>query len=172
MRNDLNIIVAVDRAGGFGNNGKIPWYYKEDFKRFKQITDNSICIMGRKTAEEIYEKNKKRVDETGILLPNRESYIISSKKLDIPKAVIFPSLREAVENEDQNTKQIFVLGGHLLFIEALPWTKNIYLTLINKRYQCDKFFPLDYLMNNFKIESAEKVGKTVLSFIKYVKINK
>jgi dihydrofolate reductase len=50
---NLEIIAAVDYKGGFTRKGKIPWYFKKDFQHFKNTTTGHICIMGRKTYEDI-----------------------------------------------------------------------------------------------------------------------
>lgn len=156
----LNIIVAVDENGGFGNNGEIPWkqkpFMKEDFKRFKALTENSICIMGFRTYEEILKMKAERGGDVNTpLLPNRDSFVVTSRATELPEssAVKFvPSLRSAVEYLDNDdSKNVFVLGGEKLFIEALPWTMNIYMTVVKDRYECDRFFPLEYVDNNFKL---------------------
>ena len=57
---DVEIIVAVDEDGGFGKDGKIPWHYSEDLKHFKEVTTGHVCIMGRKTYEDMLEMRKAR----------------------------------------------------------------------------------------------------------------
>jgi len=46
-------IVAYSTNRIIGNNGKIPWSIKEDFKHFRQTTLGYPVIMGRKTFESI-----------------------------------------------------------------------------------------------------------------------
>jgi dihydrofolate reductase len=64
--NNVNIIVAVDDAGGFGKDGKIPWHFPEDFKRFKEITKDSVCVMGRNTYEDMLEMVKSRKKDPNV----------------------------------------------------------------------------------------------------------
>lgn len=171
----LNIIVAVDMNGGFGFQGGIPWktepwfgfpwktepFSKDDFKRFKTLTENSVCIMGFKTYEEILTMKKNRGGDLNTpLLSNRESFVVTSRSKELPEnpAVKFvSSIREVVEyNDISEDKNIFVIGGEKMFIEALPWTNNIYITVVKRYYECDRFFPLDYVNNNFIIDQAEQ----------------
>lgn len=182
MDTSLNIIVAVDKDGGFGKNGKIPWYYKEDFKHFKKITNNSVCIMGRKTYQEILEKRLKREKINDIkllpqdykLLPNRECIVISKKlnQKNIVGAKVANNLRSAIEysNKKFSNKKIFIIGGYRLFVEALPFVHKIYMTIIHeKSFDCDVFFPLKAL-KNFEIINGEKVkDKDELLFVEYVR---
>lgn len=154
----LNIIVAVDLNGGFGYKGKIPWknqhFAKEDFQHFKTVTANSICVMGYKTYEEILSmKSEENINKP--LLPNRESFVITRRYKDLPQnpAVKFVgSIREVYENYNNENKKIFIIGGEKLFIEALPFTKTIYMTVVNHIYQCDRFFPLNYVQQFFVID--------------------
>ena len=46
---DFNMIVACDLNGIIGNNNKIPWHIPDDLKHFKNLTENNIIVMGRKT---------------------------------------------------------------------------------------------------------------------------
>jgi len=47
------MIVAMDPTGIIGVNGGMPWHYKADFKRFKEMTMGGTLIMGRKTWESL-----------------------------------------------------------------------------------------------------------------------
>jgi len=154
MRNirDLQIIVACDKTGGISKNGEIPWNFKEDWQWFKTVTDNSICIMGRKTYDDIVAR--KRNKEFKTLLPNRESYVISSKPEDYFKGIagVATSVRSIMEDLDtHDTRNVFLLGGAALYIQNVVWANTIYMTGIDNDYECDKFFPIDYVNKNFKM---------------------
>lgn len=71
----MKAIVAMDPNRVIGNEGKIPWHYKEDFKFFKEITMGHSLVMGRNTYESI-----------GKPLPGRFTYILTTdeKKLNLP----------------------------------------------------------------------------------------
>ena len=50
----LNLIVAYDRRnGGIGNESGLLWQLRGDLKNFREITRDSIVVMGRKTWETI-----------------------------------------------------------------------------------------------------------------------
>ena len=50
----MNLIVACDKNYGIGYNNKLPdWKIKDDLKKFKTLTTDSIVIMGRKTFESL-----------------------------------------------------------------------------------------------------------------------
>jgi dihydrofolate reductase len=163
----LKIIVAVDENGGFGKDGKIPWHFKEDFDHFKEVTKGAVCVMGRKTFTDMEEMAQKRTNKD--ILPGRHLYVVTStiQREDIPNAKFVVSLRKAVEEAQANHsgKPIFVLGGEKMFTEALAWTTEVYMTVVPGHYKCDKHFPVDSLVNKFKIASGKK-GKEV-NFVTY-----
>jgi dihydrofolate reductase len=154
----MAIIVAVDEAGGFGKDGKIPWHNKEDFKHFKDTTMGHPCIMGRKTYEDMraYQSKKKDEDITEIL-PGRQSFVVTSNRnFTAPGATAVGSIREAVQSLDEHdTRPVFILGGERMYIEALPWVDTIHMTVLDGDYQCDRFFPIKSL-NQFHITSGRR----------------
>ena len=52
----LNLIVAHDKNKVIGNGLNIPWDIKGEQKLFKELTENTIVIMGRNTYEAIGNK--------------------------------------------------------------------------------------------------------------------
>lgn len=47
----LNMIAAVARETfAIGFEGKLPWHFPPDLKVFKQVTDNTVIIVGKRTA--------------------------------------------------------------------------------------------------------------------------
>jgi dihydrofolate reductase len=166
MSTGMNIVVAVDEGGGFAKEGKIPWHFSEDLQHFKKLTNNSVCIMGRRTYLDIVDVSPSPNE----ILPGRTLYVISSTiQPDDQRINVFTSLRSAVEDiEKRNLKKpIFVIGGEKLFIEAMPWTTTVYMTIVPGYYKCDRFFPIKYLINKFRISSGE-LGKEV-KFVTYTR---
>lgn len=169
----ISIIVAIDENGGFAKGGKIPWDFPEDFKRFQKITSGAICIMGRKTYDDILEIRQKRDAEKQItepikeILPNRTSIVLTRQHgKTFQGAETAESLRVAVENlKDDDLREIFVIGGEKLFIEGIQWAETVYITLVEGNYHCDKFFPMKYFHKYFVPKDCEKSGE--LKFMTY-----
>jgi dihydrofolate reductase len=148
----LSIIVAVDEHGGFAKDKKIPWKVPEDLKHFKEVTMGGVCIMGRNTYEDTARMLKHTSNEP--LLPGRESYVItrmSGANFPFPGATAAPNIRSVVQSLAHDDKrEIFVIGGERMFIEALAWANKVYLTIIHGDYTCDQFFPVSAL-NKFRL---------------------
>lgn len=148
--------------GVIGIDGHLPWYFKEDFQFFKNMTVNNTVIMGRKTFKSLGYKAP----------PDRENIIVS-KTLDsqYTDVKIVPYLKEAYEMA--SNPDIFVIGGHNLYVGATAKATKIYLTVILENIEGDAFFPYDFL-DNYKLVKSEMqdVFITIGDISKYTKIVK
>ena len=130
----INVILAVDKKGGIGKDGNLPWYIMEELKIFKEKTMNSVLIGGRKTVESLP------------YLPNRSIFCISRnfKTLNSPKNVvyIFKSINEAIEEVVNFGKKIFIIGGGEIYHQAMEIADRIYLTRIDAVLTGDTYFPV------------------------------
>jgi dihydrofolate reductase len=127
----ISLIVAMASNRVIGLNNQMPWHLSADLKKFKAITMGSPILMGRKTYQSI-----------GRPLPGRTNIIISRNpdyKQD--DCVVVNTIESALKKESENTKELFVIGGFDLYKATLPIADTIYLTLINKAFDGDTFFP-------------------------------
>lgn len=125
----ITLIWAEDKNGGIGIKNKLPWKIPRDSKFFKEQTQNSIVVMGRKTFEGI-----------GRPLPNRENIVITKQKDYHPDGVtIFNSVEEVlnyVENKDT-----FVIGGSGIYEAFMEHADNIIQTKIMHEFEVDVYAP-------------------------------
>ena len=49
----FNVIIAMTKKGGIGFENKIPWKCVEELQLFKNITNDNVLIVGRKTYESL-----------------------------------------------------------------------------------------------------------------------
>lgn len=158
-RREVAIIVAIDQYRGYAKQGKIPWHYTEDFKWFKQRTDGKICIMGRKTYEDINERLGEKAKES--VLPNRKCFVVSSTLTELPNATVIKSIGEFEQHlEPDDNRPAFIIGGGQLFTEGITLASIVMTTIIDKDYECDQFFPTEYLEKAFFPAQTFKVNTT------------
>lgn len=163
----VEIIVAVDEAGGFGKDGKIPWHLPEDLKHFQELTKHHICVMGRHTYQEIldmkiqHQLNNEPITPISTILIDRKSFVITSDdEYQTPGATRVKDLRSVQWMMADDTRKIFVIGGRGLFIEALAWCNTIHMTIVKgSTYGCDVFFPIQVLNKKFTIISGKETEK-------------
>ena len=145
----VNIIVAKSLNNAIGKNGIIPWKIKGEQKQFKNLTENNIVVMGRKTYEDI-----------GHPLPNRQNVVISRTKLfEGENLETSASLTDAINK--YKDKEIFVSGGERLFREAIPIADKMYITEVDTIVEnADAFFPT-FDKNDFDVTFIEEGGEEI-----------
>jgi dihydrofolate reductase len=149
VNQNISIICALTKNRVIGNNEKIPWHIKEDFKLFKEKTENQIVIMGRLTFESIPKKFRP--------LPNRTNIVISRNEMKEENVLTFNSLEKAINfcKKNYDKKEIFLIGGNRIYSEGINFANQLYLSFIKKDYQGNVFFPKIDFSNYKKIEEKE-----------------
>ncbi len=113
-----------------GLDGQMPWHLSADLRRFKQITLGSPVLMGRKTFEAI-----------GRPLPRRDNLIISRNSgFQAVGCRVFSDIASAL-HDVADSPEVFVIGGATLYQAMLADADYLYLTLLNKVFSGDTFFP-------------------------------
>ncbi|PPD55306.1 MAG: hypothetical protein CTY12_01485 [Methylotenera sp.] len=168
MRQRYSVIAAIDVAGGYAKNGKIPWYYSEDFKWFRKQTTGHICVMGRNTYEDINARLGDKAKES--VLPNRQCFVLSTTLTDLPNATVVRTLSEVEKFSPDTNIPIFIIGGGALFNMGVLLADTVVLTEINSDYNCDKFFPLSYLTDHFIIRQQIETDDKELCFYTFERI--
>ncbi len=166
----LSIIAAIGKNRELGKNNALLWHIPGELPRFKRITTGHPIIMGRKTFESI-----------GRVLSNRLNVVITrDKDFAVDGVVVTHSLQEAIEESSKyyvvgsiyeqkkihdtnynlhttDENEVFVIGGGQIFELALPMTDKLYLTLVDKAFDADTFFP-DYSAFTKVLEEEEHDG--------------
>ena len=141
----IYLIAAVSKNGVIGKRGKLPWHFKKDLERFKNLTMGHCVVFGRKTFQLLKELKGRKV----IVLSRDENF----KK---GKIIVKHSVEEIVNNYLISKEICFIAGGEEIYKEFLPFCDTIYLSLIDKEFSGDKFFPT-FEMNQFEKLFSEKV---------------
>ena len=128
----ISLIACVDSENGIGLDGTIPWSLKPDMKYFREMTVNTIIIMGRRTWESIGSKP----------LPKRVNIVVTSNPAAIDSnAIACICMKDAIDLAASLLKPIFIIGGSAIYKETIPFATRIYLTRIKRPFNCDTFFP-------------------------------
>lgn len=165
-----NLIVAKDKKNGIGKGNELPWHYPEDLKYFSKTTKSkglniNAVIMGRKTYESI-----------GRALPQRVNYVLSRslKRENVDKQInLFDDFEELLKDLEKNQfNECWIIGGaeiYNLFLEKTDLINEIYITKINKDYNCDTFFPISILNDKFAIFRGWSGNSEDLDFTVYTR---
>lgn len=135
---NISMVVAMGKNRAIGNNNQLLWHLPNDLKHFKSLTIGKPIVMGRKTFESI-----------GKPLPKRDNLILTTSDLNnfshstTENIKLFAGINQLLEFLEQNYQQIeiMVIGGGEIYRKFLPYTKKIYLTLVDAQLSGDVFFP-------------------------------
>lgn len=158
-RQQYAAIVAVDDHGGFSKDGKIPWKYSADFKWFKERTMNQICVMGRKTYDDLCEIMGEKGKES--ILPGRKCFVVTSTELPVANATAVPNIGavDKLLTDEDFSKTVFFIGGEQIYREGIAKCQTVYVTIVNKHVDADRFFPVKYLMKQFTLSKVFSVDE-------------
>ena len=129
----ISIIAAIAENNAIGKNNKLLWRLPADMRRFKDLTTGHAVIMGRKTFESLPKGP----------LPNRKNVVLTT----LPEAGFvncfdcesMGSALDICEKEDE----IFILGGALVYRQALRIADKMYITRVHGEFKDDDtFFPV------------------------------
>ena len=120
--------MAVTQDRVIGADGKLPWRYSADLKRFKQLTLGTTIIMGRGTWESIGEKP----------LIGRHNIVITRSLLDGVQC--YRTIPTALA---KCTGDVWFIGGGQLYAAALEFCDFIDVTQVPDKISAGNivFFP-------------------------------
>lgn len=149
----INIIVAVSENNVIGRDNQLIWHISEDLKRFKKLTLGHPMIMGRKTFQSLNSKP----------LPQRHHFVISRQEHKDSKQVTWvKSLEEAIAKAQELDSEIYIIGGGMIYEQALPLADKLEITRIHKHYDGDTYFP--EIPDEFECIEDEKHWEEKLPF--------
>ncbi|MFV5901311.1 dihydrofolate reductase [Staphylococcus gallinarum] len=135
----LSILVAHDQQRVIGIDNKLPWHLPNDLKHVKSLTTDNTLVMGRAT-----------FDSIGKPLPNRRNVILTRNKAFHHEGVdVIHSIDEIFELPGH----VFIFGGQTLFEALIDQVDDMYITVIEDKFNGDTFFP-PYTFEEWEVESA------------------
>ena len=139
------LIAAIDKDGGIGKDGYMPWHYPADLKLFMNLTMGNTIVMGRKTFDGMFDRDKAP-------LKGRQNIVVTSTADEYRSrfADKYPA-SELSFTTDINCRdvelakdtKIFYCGGANLYQQVLNLIDLdiMYLSRLEESYDCDTFFP-------------------------------
>lgn len=160
-----SIVVAYDSVHTIGRGNELPWagQLPADMRRFKELTEGTSVIMGRKTFESIPEAYRP--------LRNRQNIVVSMTQQAIKDAIAANSLEDAFAKADS---EIMIIGGAQIYRQALPYVDRVYATEIDTVTPGgDAFFPhlsnADWNVEAFEPHLPDAKNRFSYSFLTYLR---
>lgn len=141
----LNCLVAVEKNQGIGYEGQMPWpHLKGDMSWFRKITTGHVVIMGSTTWKSLdYKPLSNRIN----VVLSKTNYYSGNGKAD--HTFSDPNTALAFCSNEYPDKEIFIIGGGKIYKEYFNKIDKFFITEIDESYECDTFFNLQYVQNNF-----------------------
>ena len=139
----VSIIAAVGKNRELGAAGDLVWRSKADLKRFREITTGHPVLMGRKTFESLPKLLPERLHLVVTREAGPEFFKAHGLAADAPVKVIH-DLGEVLDDyrAEEETEELFVIGGGMIYAQALAAADKLYLTEVDKEFpEADTFFP-------------------------------
>ena len=158
----VHLIYARAANGVIGKDGAMPWHLPEDMAHFKQHTQGSPVVMGRKTWDSLPPRFRPLPGRTNIVVTRQESWSETGAQRS-------SSLREALQMAEQsNAPTAWVIGGAQIYAQALPLAQRVEVTEIAQDFDGDAFAPE---LGPEWVEIAREVhtsaGGLSFSFVRY-----
>lgn len=165
----ISAIVAIDENWGIGFNGQLLERILEDMKYFKELTEGSKVIMGRKTWDSLPKKPLK--NRFNIIITHSEDRVIANQPIMFTN---LDRLKKYLVKDWSKRENFFVIGGGTIYKELLPYCDRVYITKIYKTHEnVDTYFPkLDDL--EWKIVNESEIltyNNLQYQFLTYDRIN-
>ena len=153
----LSSIVCIAKNHVIGKDKGMIWHIPEDLKHYKRTTLGKPIIMGRKSYEAL-----------GKALPGRANIVISRTHKNLPDNAptsVFEHMEPDADEGKPSTSthkvstiedaialakdialrdgkdEIFITGGGQIYAETLPYTQRLYLSVLDRDYEGDTYFP-------------------------------
>lgn len=174
------LIAAIDKDGGIGKDGYMPWYYPEDLKLFMRLTIGNTVVMGRKTFDGMFARGHAP-------LKKRKNIIVTSQAEEYRSRFsdrYDPSQLDFITDLSYGNLdgKVFICGGADIYRQSIESADIIYLTRFEESYNCDTFFPrsptststefIPYIPPHLKRSSSEQIAaKQPFTFNTYTRIS-
>ena len=165
----LVLIAALTRSGVIGADGAMPWQSSLDLLRFRELTLGSPIIMGRRTHESIGKVLDRRLN----IVVSTTMASRSSEHLRVVRSWPEAVALAGAEVADSDNPKVFVIGGGLIYEQALAAADALELTIIERDYVGDTHFPkLDLLDWRLLDEVKHLADDPPLRFCSYERASK
>ncbi len=127
----ISLLVAHDLDRVIGKDNQMPWHIPEELAYFKEKTMGKAIVMGRKTFESIGRPLKGRLN---IIITRNEAYQADGIE-------VVHDLDTAIQKAEDYAEEVMIIGGAQIFEMTMETADRLYVTVIEKSYPGDTFFP-------------------------------
>jgi dihydrofolate reductase len=128
----VTLIAAMAKNRVIGKNNDLIWHIPKDLKRFKALTLGHPIVMGSKTFASLGNKP----------LPRRTNIVVSrNPNISVDPALLCSNLEDAVKLAKKEDSVVYIVGGGEIYRQALEFADAMELTILDKDFDGDTYFP-------------------------------
>lgn len=127
---NINIIVAAAENDVIGRDNDLPWHLPKDLKYFKDKTEGSVVIMGRKNFESIPEKYRPLPNRTNVVLTRDENYKAEGCE-------VRHDIEVALDEFVWGIEDVFIIGGAEIYRQCFKYANKVFITRIHEEIDGD-----------------------------------
>ena len=150
----MELIVAKNQNNVIGNEGKLLWHVPGDLKYFKEVTENQIIVMGRKTYESLPNGP----------LSNRIN-VVFTRNVEKWKSQETPELYFTnLENSDSlltklvadTNKRVIIVGGVEIYNHFIDRCTVFHVTHMHDWSEGDTVFDIDKITEHMECANSSR----------------
>ncbi len=141
----VSLIAAMAKNRVIGKSGRMPWHIPSELRHFRQLTLEKVVVMGRKTYEGLPGP-----------LDSRQIAVLSRSKTYGQNGVITCRSLSEVLDRFCEEPEIVIAGGAEIYKQSIDIADFLYLTVIDREYEGDAFFP-DFSKKKYLLLSQTEV---------------
>lgn len=116
----VGMVWARTATGVIGADGGIPWHVPEDLAHFRQVTGDSVVVMGRRTWDSLPPRFRP--------LPGRRNVVLTrDASWSAEGAEVVHDLASALDTDEP----VWVIGGGAVYDDALPFADRVSETIVD-----------------------------------------
>jgi dihydrofolate reductase len=146
----IRLIAAIDSERGMADDNGIPWILPTDKAYFREHTTNGTVLMGYRTYQEFDQP-----------LSNRRNFVAVMPGTEPLRPGFEPA--EDISKLLGSSEDIWVIGGAKLFEQTIAKAGELYLTEIEAKFHCTKFFP-EFSESFEPIQKGEPIHENGVTF--------
>ena len=128
---EIILIAAMAANRVIGSQGVIPWHNPDELRFFKETTIGHTVIMGSNTFRSL---NRILLGRRNIVISRDPAFVVSGGETA-------RSLQAALALCAGMKERVFIIGGGLVFAEAITLADGIIVSVLDEAYEGDSFFP-------------------------------
>lgn len=139
MESKISLIACIDQSNGIGYKNQLLFNIPEDLRFFREITTDSIVVMGRNTYESIGKPLKNRIN----IVLSRSYTSVEKFELALAGVIVMEDLQDFKEilNTYDVGKDVYIIGGQSIYEQFIDSAYQLIITHVDKIKEADSFFP-------------------------------